>query len=361
MDHWNAQFTQLIRKTHPTWWGNWSLGHEIRPGGIGVVDPLTGSFTPVADAIPGLDTHPVQTTPRTSDWNMMTSNVSRKEAKVELDSSLTDPETGVEARAGLELSWTFGRAGEMVSECALEHSAALTDLDTLVAANLDWLLARAEASGMGSRSGIAQGFGIVTEVLYARSGINLGSLAADNTFSMSGTASGVQKLVGQARGKGSYLSSSSTKSLDKHVWPSASGQLPEEPVPLAFGFASFDGRLLLPAWVNHIGAFQLIVRNTIGCTYLVRLTLGYDSGGRRHTERTVVSGGLTATFAGIPLDASEVDLHLEFVCLGRNEEKRFHWRSPRGQWIGGTRHVEIEGTWPGPTHAVDVEARLPAA
>lgn len=54
MDHWNAQFTQLIRKTHPTWWGNWSLGHEIRPGGIGVVDPLTGSFTPVADAIPGL-------------------------------------------------------------------------------------------------------------------------------------------------------------------------------------------------------------------------------------------------------------------------------------------------------------------
>lgn len=358
MNRWNVQFTQLVRGSLPGYWGNWSLGRDIAPGAVGSIDPETGSFRLASERLPGMtDAHLVRRN-ASSDWNMMTSHVTRREAAVDLDGSAVDPETGTKVSAGLQVSWTFGRAGEMVSQCALESSVTLAGADALLQQDLDWLVERAAMSGMGSSRGISQGFGVVTQVLYARSGLNVGSLSEDNTFSLTGTASGVNKLLGEAKGKGSFTSSSSSKSVDKHLWPSEAGALPGEPVPLAFAFASFDGRLLLPSWITHIGAYQLILRNNNGGTYIVKAELSYDTPRGRQKRNTSVSGGLVASFGDIPLDASNIDLALEFVSIGANERKTFHWDSPRGQWLNGIRHIDLFGVWPGATRAVDVEAGI---
>lgn len=357
MNNWNAQFTQLLRDSLPTYWGNWSLSRDIEPGAVGIVDPQTGSFRLVSSALPGLSKSNLLRKNASSDWNMMTSNVSRKEANVDLGGHVVDPETGAEVKAGVEVSWQFAREGEMVSQCALESFVALNNVDSLLHDNLDWLAGQARTSGMeNGRGGIAQGFGVVTRVLYARSGLNVGSTSANNAFSIRGTASGVHKLLGEANGKGSFTSTSSSKSMDKHLWPGEANKLPESPVPLAFSFASFSGRLLLPSWITHIGAYQLILRNTHGGTYIVKAALEYDTPSGRKKESTSVSGGLTASFGDIPLDASNIDLNLEFVCVGKNEKKHFHWASPRGQWVTGIRHIDLYGVWPGATRAVDAEA-----
>lgn len=358
MINWNAQFTQMIRKTNQAYWGNWSLSSEITPGAVGIVDPATGLFKLISSTIPGVSEGNFLRNQVSSDWNAMTSDVSRTETEIDLKGEVTDPETGVTAKAGLQVQWKFGSEGSMVSKCALDAESVLNNPDAVLAQNIDWLVERASQSGMGSNGNIAQGFGVVTSVLYARSGLNVGSMAADNTFSLTGTASGVQKLLGEASGKGSFTSTSETKSVDKHLWPSEAGKLPSGSAPLAFTFASFDGRLLLPRWITHISSYQMLIRNNHGGTYIVDAKLQYDTPRGRKTHEATISGGLTASIGDIPLDASNLVLDLSFRGVFSSETKRLQWSSPRGQWVNGVRHVDLYGVWPGETRAVDAEAGL---
>lgn len=358
MINWNAQFTQMIRKTNQAYWGNWSLSSEITPGAVGIVDPATGLFKLISSTIPGVSEGNFLRNHVSSDWNAMTSDVSRTETDIDLKGEVTDPDTGITTKAGLQVQWKFGTEGSMVSKCALDAETVLNNPDAVLGKNIDWLVERAGQSGMGSDGRIAQGFGVVTSVLYARSGLNVGSMAADNTFSLTGTASGVQKLLGEATGKGSFISTSESKSVDKHLWPSEAGVLPTGSVPLAFTFASFDGRLLLPRWITHISAYQLVIRNTHGGTYKVDVKLQYDTPRGPKTSTTYVTGGLTATIADIPLDASNLQLELIFRGVRTDETHKLQWNSPRGQWVNGVRHIDLYGVWPGQTRAVDVEAGL---
>ena len=358
MINWNAQFTQLIRRSNPTLWGNWTLSSEVSPGAVGILDPLTGAFKLIADAIPGVSPGNFIRNSVSSDWDTMSSEVSRTESEVDLGAEVTDPETGVTAKAGMEIAWKFGREGSMVSKCALDSELVLNNPDAVVADHLDWLVQRAVQSGMGSDKGIAQGFGIITSVLYARSGLNVGSMANDNTFSLKGSASAVQKMVGEVKGKGSFTSASSSKSVDKHLWPSEAGVVAKNSAPLAYTFASFDGRLLLPRWITHISAYQLVISNAHGGTYIVDATLQYDTPRGRKTANGTASGGLSVTFGDIPLDASNLELELGFRGVMTTEKHHLQWKSPRGQWISGVRHVDLYGVWPGDTRAVDAEAGL---
>lgn len=358
MIDWNAQFTQMIRKTNQAYWGNWSLSSEIQPGAVGIVDPATGLFKLIASEVPGVSAGNFLRNAVSSDWNAMTSDVSRTETDVDLKGDVKDPETGLTVKAGVQVKWKFGSEGSMISKCALDAETVLNNPDTVLGNNIDWLVERAAQSGMGSDGKIAQGFGVITSVLYARSGLNIGSMAADNTFSLTGTASGVHKMLGEASGKGSYTSTSETKSVDKHLWPSEAGTLPAALVPLAFTFASFDGRLLLPRWITHIGAYRLVISNAHGGTYKVDVKLSYDTPRGPKTEERSVTGGLTITIADIPLDASNLKLAVIFRGVRSDETHNLQWISPRGQWVSGVRHVDLYGVWPGQTRVVDVEGGL---
>jgi hypothetical protein len=356
MINWNAQFTQLIRKSNHVLWGNWTLSSEVAPGAVGILDPSTGAFKLIAASLPDISSANLQRNAVSSDWEAMTSDVSKSETAIDLGAEITDPETGVTGKAGVDVAWKFGKEGSMTSKCAMDAEVFLKDFDSLARTHMDWLIQRADQCGMGASGGIAQGFGIVTSVLYAKSGLNVGSLASDNTFSLKGSASAVHKMLGEAQGKGSYTSSSATKSVDKHLWPSEAGVLAAGSAPLAFTFASFGGRLILPRWIGAIGAFRLILDNSHGGTYVVKAKLDYDSQSGHKTVTTDASGGLTATIGDIPLDATNLKLAIEFVCVGANEKYSFEWSNPRGQWVTGVRHIDVSGVWPGATKAVDREA-----
>lgn len=358
MDNWNAQFTQMVRGTYPAYWGNWSLSPDVTPGAVGILDPVSGSFRLVNKTLNGLTDASTVRNNVSSDWNMMTSTVSRKESKVSLDGSAIDPESGTKITVGVQVDWGMSKSGDMVSQCALDSAVVLNNIDTQLNAQYAWLADQAKQCGMASNRGISQGFGVITNVIYARSGLNVASQADDNTFSLVGSASGVNELLGQAKGQGSYISANSTKSTDKHLWPGEANTVATSTAPIAFSFASFDGNLLLPRWITTIGSYQLVLRNNHGGTYVVKATLDYDCSTGHQQQNTSVSGGLTATFGAIPLDATNIDLDLEFVCVGKNEKKSFHWPNPRGEWISGMRHIDLYGVWPGQTRAVDAEAGI---
>ncbi|MGB4847883.1 MAG: hypothetical protein WBP41_08200, partial [Saprospiraceae bacterium] len=42
---WNKVFTDMIRQTTQTAWGNWTLNPSVVPGDVGILNPETGSYT----------------------------------------------------------------------------------------------------------------------------------------------------------------------------------------------------------------------------------------------------------------------------------------------------------------------------
>ncbi|GAB97524.1 hypothetical protein BJY21_001806 [Kineosphaera limosa] len=351
-NNWNKEYTDLIRSSLSSSWGNWSLSSDVAPGAVGIADPQNGNFHQVSQSLPGLTPEALRAGDASFDWNFMSSGVSRTETKIEGGGSGTDPQTGTKLGADLKMEWKFGHERELSSQCAVEKWVRIKETST-VTSQLDWLVGEARQAGMAGQHGIAQGFGVITRVLYARSGVNVASVSADNTFSIEGSASAVHSLVGEGRGAASFSRTSSTKSVDKHMWPSEAGIESTGLVPIAYDFASFDGRLLLPQWVTTVGAYTLLVDSKVGCTYTVKSKLTYSVDGRMVTRYGNVAPGRSVTYGDIPVAALDLNLRLEFVCVGRNEVKEFHWSNPRGQWINGHRTVVVSGVWPGRINAVE--------
>lgn len=351
MDYWNRRFTDLIRRTYATRWGNWGLDLNINPGAVGILDPDSGAFRLLKESLPNLDKSEVIKQAHNSDWDMMTSHVSRSETDIKLDGEVTDPDTGLTGKAGVKVTWSMSKKGAIVSQCAMDSQATLKDSDAILKKNFDWLKGQAKASDMVNSEGIRQGFGVVTSVLYARSGLNVASQSDDNSFSITGSVTGVHKMLGEASGSGSYTKTSASKSVDKHIWPSKANEVSSHPFPIAYTFASYDGENLFPTWIEPVSSFEVYIDNNHGGTYIVKSKLSYDTSDGRKTREASTSGGLTSAIGGIPLDASNLDLRLEFVCIGSNEVKHFKWGNPRAEWPTGVRHIDITGVWPGSTHA----------
>lgn len=356
MANYNAGYTALIRKGRRAHWGNWALSSQIRPGAVGVVDPSSGEFTLVEDQIPGAR---LERRPQPTRWELMSEHVSRQQAAVSLDGSATDPETQTKIKAGLEVKWGLEKSGSMISEFSIGSEELLVGFGETMNSQYDWLQKAAASQGMSSNGGgISQGFGVITSVLWANSGLNVAAQSDNTTFSITGSVSGVNELVGQAEGKGSYTSSEANKSVDKHVWPDKESKIAERPVPIAYTFASFDGRLIMPHWTQELGSFQLVLNNQHGGTYIVNANLGYDTPQGRRNESVSVSGGLIGTIGAIPLNATNLSLDLAFKGVFSDDHKSFKWATPLGSWYDGTRHIDLSGVWPGSTDATDAEAAL---
>lgn len=354
MQNWNRAFTNLIRNSRPAYWGNWALNPQIKPGAVGIVDPASGEFRLVAADLLEVRVNDMSVS---NTWQLSSEHVSRKEATMKLDGTSVDPETGTTVEAGLEVKWGLEKAGAIASEFALSHEATVDDFGSVILDRIDLLAAKAKSVSMGDGTNIAQGFGVVTGVLWAHSGLNVGSQEDSGSFSIAGSVSGINGMLGKASGKGSYLSTNQEKSIDRHLWPERSGMLAPVPVPIAYSFASFDGRLLIPNWIMPLGAFELVLVNQVGCTYIVDATLTYDTRSGPRTQKTQISGGLTKTFGDISLDATNLKLHLRFIGMIHDDHYELHWPAPLGQWLNGQRHVDMWGVWPAATHVREREAR----
>lgn len=350
--NWNRTFTDLIRAGRAAYWGNWTLDPKIKLGAVGIVSPDTGDFTLVQEATPGV---PLSSRGIPNQWKLSSSNVKRTQANVSLDGSATDPETGTKITAGTEITWDFANIGSMASEFGIANEGFVSDLTTLSKPEtLSWLSQQAASVSMSNGSGIAQGFGVVTSVIYANSGLNIGSQDNSASFSISGSAGAVQEMLAGANGKGSFVSTRETKQVDQHLWPSVPDQMANGVVPIAYTFASFDGNLLIPNWITRLGSLQILFNNKPGCTYITDIKLSYDTPQGPHNESFSLSGGLSKTVGNIPLNATNIVAHVSFKGVINSDHYTFSWPSPLGQWLTGQREIEMSGVWPGQTHARDI-------
>ncbi|MFZ3094625.1 MAG: hypothetical protein WBH08_04930 [Methanothrix sp.] len=351
MTNWNHIFSTLIRQSRPAYWGNWGLNMQIKPGAVGIIDTTSGDFRRVGD----LPEVKVIDYPASSTWNLMSEHVSRQESTVNLDGSAVDPETQTKIEAGLEVKWGMEKAGSLASEFSLSNESTIDD--AVILQNMDNLANMAASVNMGSKGNIAQGFGVITGVLWADSGLNIGSNEDKSNFSIKGSVSGINEMVGRATGKGSYISTTSDKSLDQHIWPAKSGSIAPTRVPIAYKFTSFDGHLMIPNWIMHLGSFKLVLINKPGCTYVTKVRLTYNTPEGPHERKVTISGGLTETFGDIPLNSEMLKLHITFIGMINDDNYDLHWDKPLGEWLTGQRHIEMSGVWPGETKRVDREAK----
>lgn len=350
MSEWNKRFTHLIRQSRPDLWGNWALAPHPQIGAVGVLDPSSGTFKLIAEAVPGAR---FADKVASSSWKLSSEGVSRHQADVQAEAAFVDPNTGLKVKPELAYTWKFQKRQSLVSEFAIAHESVITDLGVL-SQQYQWLLQQAEKVGFAQGGRIAQGFGVITGVVYAASGVNLGANEQDASYTLGGTAEALHALLGETgpsgKLKASYGYSRETRSLDKHVWPAAEGAVPPSVIPIAFAFSSFEGTTLLPSWRRRVErlAIYLDSKASKATTYVVKAKLSYYLNGKQHQEPVMtVTGGLSGAFADIPLAATKMTLELVFKGVLRDEKRVLSWDTPLGQWPKGEMHVDIAGTWPG--------------
>jgi hypothetical protein len=237
-----------------------------------------------------------------NDWSIKSSSVHEPQVAVTLDGSYTDPETGTKVTAGLKSTWSFAEAGSIASNFTLAKQSALVDFPKQIDTQLAWLVNSANEVGMASGDVITQGFGVVTAVLYAECGLNIGAQNASSTFSIEGSVGATNAMAGNAgaNAKGSYAKKDESAAFESHLWPAAAGSLATGPIPIAFEFASFVGGKLLPAWVTNVSAISILLCDDHGGTYIVDANATYQVGGKQYLVSGEVSGGRTTALDAIP-------------------------------------------------------------
>ena len=352
MSNWNNNFTALLRKDRPVLWGNWALNQYIKPGAVGIIDSSTGNFTLVSECIPDAQ---VIDSLFSSEWDIKSSHVSETESNVTLDGSATDPETGEKITAGIKVSWGFQDSGSLCSSFATSKESSLKDFSSLLTKQMSWLEEQAATVNMKTSDGITQGFCVITDVIYAHSGLNVGANNKSSSFSIEGSAKGVNAMLGNsASGSGSYVSTSETASMDQHIWPNAANTLPTSDIPIAFAVASFDGTFIIPNWTHLLSSFELVLDNTHGGTYIAHGALTYEVDGKEYSKSNSASGGMKNTIGNIPINALNLKYKVTFTAS--STKKTFTWGSPINQWLSGVRHIDVKGVWPGSPSAKDREA-----
>ncbi len=334
---WNSLFTKLIRRDRPSYWGNWSLDMEVRPGAVGVLSRRTGEFRGLGTILPGIET--TEETPN-QDWKIESKRVRKRE--VELKASA---ETAA-ADVGLEVTWSFARENSIASQFALASEVYVQGITAVVRDQWTLLEGLAKDANMATGDGgIEQGFGVISSVLYAKSGLNIASRSADSSFSISGSVEGVKAMIGQGGGAASFSSIDQSADMVHHQWPAEPGQAPSGLVPVAFTFTSFEGRHIIPHWTRDIRA--LVLELDKSGSYVVDVRLAYQDadGAARAEERTLI--GATNKTISLPLEATNLVLTLDFRMTDQDHELR--WGSPLGQWEAGRCTVEVKGWAPGPT------------
>lgn len=362
MSNWNQRFTDLIRESRPYLWGNWALNQQIRVGAIGFVDSRTGAFKYIGQLT---DARVID---KASDrrWKLSSIGVSRQNGELSASASVIDPGTGLMAKPESTVTWKFDREDSLVSEFNVVAESHLEEL-TVLKDEFDTLYKLAAKASYGHAGGIAQGFGVVTSVIHAASGVNAASAKKGAEFTLAGSVDGLNALLGDQgpAGKASIKSTrvASADSIDHQLWPAAKDSLNVNAAnaPIAFGFSSFDGQLLLPVWTGLISNLQIVIDSKARSftTYTVKFQLSYESSNGQTTEQGTIIGGSSHSISNLPLDATNIQLTLNFIGVLNDVSHQKRWSSPLTQWRNGIKRIDITGTWPGETQVIDLDENPP--
>ncbi|WP_066015837.1 hypothetical protein [Endozoicomonas atrinae] len=332
-------FNALVREVRPSWWGNWSLDLAIKPGAIGVIDTNTGTFHSAGQQISNIS---VVSGVISEELKLSTSDVKGPQVA---SFSMNDQSSKVSVNT--DLKWQFSKRGAMMAQWDLVQEQSLKGPFQVINENMDLLKSVAEDMEMydPEAGAISQGFGVITGVLLAKSGMNVASLSDASQWSITGQADSLQSMLGRGSAKASYSSAGGDSDVMSVIWPSEPNTTTDDLVPVAYTFASINGEQIIPYWIEEIEAFQIIFENK--GSYFVKATLKYQSsGGEKELHQDIV-GFMTRSMENIPLDATELTLEMEFVDAIPSTTDFYHWDTPLGTWSTGKRHVEIDGWWPG--------------
>ncbi|WP_067514855.1 hypothetical protein [Endozoicomonas ascidiicola] len=328
----------MIRETHPGWWGNWSLDSSIAPGAIGVIDNTTGTFQSSGQSLSDIS---LATKTLSEDIKISTSHVIGPQVvSFSLDGDHEDDS------ANIDLKWQFTRKGAMLTQWNLGQELSLKKPLAVIESNKDLLKAVAQDMDMYAPStGVSQGFGVITGVLMAKSGLNVASTSSASQWSITGQASAVQSLLGKGSAKAGYSSAGGDNNVISMVWPNEANTTTDELVPIAYTFASLNGEHIIPFWVEEIDAFEISFHNN--GSYIALINLTYDTPEGPGEKSTEVTGFLSRTIGNIPLNATDLKLKIQFVDAIPPTTEYYSWSTPLGSWHTGERHIDIWGWWPG--------------
>ncbi|WP_299728638.1 hypothetical protein [uncultured Endozoicomonas sp.] len=328
-------FNDLIRRSHPNYWGNFNLDPLIKPGAIGLIDRSSGVFQFSGEY---LQNYEVITSPLSEVMKLSTEHV--KESKLEANAQASNAEVG---QAEVKASWTLKKKGAMVTRWVLTEKLHLKDAGRVIRGNLDLIRSLAESESMYDYStGISQGFGVITGVIMGKGGMNIASLSDRSTFSISGGASSIRAMLSHASGDAAYNSIESEGNVLSFVWPAEELKSDAGLVPVAFTFASLDGEKVIMSWVKPITDFWFIFNNH-GLHY-VSINVDYTSAGSKHRVEEAVMP-LSKREVSIPLDSTNVNLAMDYWRTGTTVQT-YRWKTPLGTWPTGVRHIDIKGSWP---------------
>jgi hypothetical protein len=348
---WNIAFTDSIRQTTQTAWGNWTLNPSIVPGAVGIVDPGTGSFTPVA-TIPGAT---IINLIGPEAWAIESSSVRKSESEVEFKGGYKDPSSGLEVNVGLNVAWTFAREGSIVSNATLTGMSMVDDFGTLMQNQFDWLLQRARSVGHASKDGIVQGFGMITHARLCAGAVNIGSLNDNSSFSLVGSVDGIDSMTGggevSADVRGSYKETNQSKAFESHMWPANVNTAAPHDLAIVYQFATFHGKLIMPTWIRPLAGLRVILDNAHGGTYIADCRVEYSVPGMpdQTTKENTVPGGQVHTIDGIPLEATDLAIRIHFRA---GDDFYFSVPLPLASWLTGQCTVDLSGVWPWGSKAV---------
>jgi hypothetical protein len=342
---WNVQLTRLLRNTDRYAWGNWTLDPTIRVGALGWFNPTDSQFQWAQRDIKV----PSAVVASSSDWHLEQGDVKQSSVGVKFDVPYFDPTTGTEVTVGVQSTWDFGSKGSLTSSGSAFGVQYVEDPAEVMLAKYDEILTVAKKYNKAHDDKIDQGFGMITRVWLTDGCVNIGSREDNSEFSIVGSVDGVAAMTGSDQSaslKGSYKTTTSTNNVEKRIFPSKVNAVDTTPVAYAYEFTSFAGRVIVPRWVGEIPYLNLWFDN--GGSYIVNATVTYDLGAERKEHKVRVSGGMDGQITGIPLNAMNFDIRMDFTAGGTQFLRVDH---PLNTWELGRGHIKLTGWWPGRTGA----------
>lgn len=329
-------YNQLIRESHPNWWGNFHLDSMIRPGAIGVIDIDSGVFQPSGECLSDFDTI---ISPLNEVMKLASEHVHEPSQVVGGKGSLAHM-----GDAQVKLKWELSRRGAMMSRWVLVEKQSIKDPGKVLKEHLNLLKSIASYESMYDPvSGISQGFGVITSVIMAKAGMNVVALSDGSNWRVSGQASYLGNMLTQAGGEAQYAKAEYEGDVLSVLWPAEENKSSPVLVPVAFTFASLEGEKVMLHWIRPIGSFRMIFNNH-GDHY-VGISLSYTTPVGDQQIDIWLLPFLKQEIDSIPLDATNLTMTLNYLRIMKTVQTH-RWKTPLGSWPTGDRHIEIKGSWP---------------
>ena len=338
---WNRNFTDLIRTNRSFLWGNWSLQTGIEVGKLIQVIPSTGEFRLLdSELLPNLRTVPGNL-PFGHKWNLKSTGA--KYSHTDLDADVTSGDVSLSAN----VSWDFNRKEQVASLFGETREPEMDNVISQLNDNKDWLVEKAKESGLYTEeNGIEQGFCVVTKVIYANGGVNLGSQTETSEFKMTVSA-GMVDGSGDAKAGYGYDEGETKGTVVSNIWPKEPGQYSDTEMVVAFEVATFTGSELdiIPSWNRNLNSLSVEVKNTHG-SLIIYAKLIYELDGDIKTKMLDDDWGIAVWDSAkyrIPLRSKNVRLHLTLDTTDGAHLDTRTWSAPLQEWPWGKYIVEVRG------------------